>query len=530
MNKIQNPILRGFNPDPSICRAGDDYYIATSTFEWYPGVQIHHSRDLKNWRLLSRPLNRVSQLDMRGNPDSCGIWAPCLTYKDNKFWLIYTDVKGHSGIFKESHNYLVTCDTIDGQWSEPIYLNSSGFDPSLFHDEDGKKYLVNMVWDYRQGNHSFYGIEIQEYSVEDKKLIGSPKLIFKGTEIKSTEAPHIYAANGYYYLVVAEGGTVYEHAVTVARAKDLNGPYEVHPENPIMTAANNPENPMQKAGHGSFVNTHTDEWYLAYLVGRPLTERGYCPLGRETAIAKLEWINDWPYVVGGNQPQLMVDMPKMEECIWENTYDEVDDFNGKDLNINFQGLRVPLDDKISLTERPGYLRVYGRESLTSKFNQALVARRWQSKEFYAQVGVEFKPNRFQQLAGIVCYYNTENWIYLHITLDEDVNKRRIGILHNNNNTFNELYLKNKIYIEDDINQVHLRVDVDNDEMKFAYSFDNKEWNYLNEVFSSRQLSDDYVLRNSENGFFTGAFVGMCCQDLSGQGVAADFDYFIYKES
>lgn len=531
MKQIQNPILKGFNPDPSICRVGEDYYIATSTFEWFPGVQIHHSKDLKNWRLLYRPLNRTSQLNMLGNPDSCGIWAPCLTHDDDKFWLIYTDVKSFSGIWKDSHNYLVTCDTVDGQWSEPIYLNSSGFDPSLFHDDDGRKYLINMVWDHRKGNHPFYGIEIQEYSHDERKLVGKPKLIFKGTDIKLTEGPHIYKKDGYYYLVVAEGGTQYEHAVTVARSKELLGTYEVHPENPIITSYYSPKNQLQKAGHGSFVETHTGEWYLAHLVGRPLTERGYCPLGRETAIEKLEWREDgWPYVIGGSEPQLFVDMPEIEEHVWEKDYDEKDNFDSEELNINFQTLRIPLgEDIVNLRERPGYLRLYGKESLTSKFKQALVARRWQSFKFVAETAVEFKPERFQQLAGLVCLYNTENWIYPHVTFDEEANKRRIGILHNDNMKFDEFYRYEKILVEDDVEQVKFRVEVDNEEIRFSYSFDNGDWKYFSKVFSSSQLSDDYIAEHTENGFFTGAFVGMCCQDMSGQNLNADFDYFIYKE-
>ncbi len=161
--RIRNPILPGFNPDPSIVRVGDDYYIATSTFEWFPGVQIHHSRDLVHWRLLTRPLTRPSQLNMLGDPDSCGVWAPCLTHADGLFHLIYTDVKrygrtsqaGAAGAsLRDFHNYLVTSPAIDGEWSDPIYLNSSGFDPSLFHDDDGRKYLVNMLWDHRPGPES----------------------------------------------------------------------------------------------------------------------------------------------------------------------------------------------------------------------------------------------------------------------------------------------------------------------------------------------------------------------------------------
>jgi len=136
---IRNPILPGFRADPSICRVGSDYYIAVSTFEWYPGVEIHHSTDLVNWRLVARPLNRAALLDMRGNPDSCGIWAPCLSHADGKFWLVYTDVKRLDGDFKDAHNYITACETIDGDWCDPWYVNSSGFDPSLFHDDDGRK-------------------------------------------------------------------------------------------------------------------------------------------------------------------------------------------------------------------------------------------------------------------------------------------------------------------------------------------------------------------------------------------------------
>ena len=190
MIAIRNPILRGFNPDPSIVRAGDDYYIATSTFEWFPGVQIHHSRDLVHWRLLTRPLTRASQLNMIGDPDSCGVWAPCLTYAGGLFHLIYTDVKRYGrasqpgaggATFRDFHNYLVTSPDIEGPWSDPIYLNSSGFDPSLFHDEGERKYLVNMLWDHRPGANRFAGIVLQEYSAAERRLIGARRTIFTGT-------------------------------------------------------------------------------------------------------------------------------------------------------------------------------------------------------------------------------------------------------------------------------------------------------------------------------------------------------------
>ncbi|MGB2873201.1 glycoside hydrolase family 43 protein, partial [Psychrobacillus psychrotolerans] len=340
MTIIRNPILPGFNPDPSICRVGEDYYIAVSTFEWFPGVGIYHSKDLKNWRLVSRPLNRISQLNMMGNPNSGGVWAPALSYSEGQFWLIFTDVKVTEGQWKDCHNYLVTCDTIDGEWSEPIYLNSSGFDPSLYHDESGKKYLVNMMWDPRLHHHNFYGIALQEYDVEQQKLVGDSTIIFKGTDIKLVEAPHLYKINDYYYLLTAEGGTKYDHAATIARSRNLEGPYEVHPDNPLITSFPYPRNPLQKAGHASIVQTHTNEWFLVHLTGRPLPKdnqalldpRGYCPLGRETAIQRVEWENDWPYVVNGNGPSLEIEGPSMEEVVWEKDFEEKDDFNEERLN------------------------------------------------------------------------------------------------------------------------------------------------------------------------------------------------------
>lgn len=253
---IKNPILPGFNPDPSIVVVGDDFYIATSTFEWYPGVQIHHSKDLKNWRLVSRPLNTEALLDMRGEPDSCGIWAPCISYSDGLFHLIYTDVKRFDGNFKDAHNYLTTCATIDGQWSDPVYMNSSGFDPSLFHDDDGRKWFVNMIWDHRHLKNRFGGILLQEYCPKQHKLIGEIKNIFAGSELGITEAPHLFKRNGYYYLLTAEGGTFYNHAMTMARSKNIDGPYELDPYGYLLTSKDHQDLPIQRAGSKHFHILH----------------------------------------------------------------------------------------------------------------------------------------------------------------------------------------------------------------------------------------------------------------------------------
>ena len=242
---IQNPILRGFNPDPNIIRVDDDYYVVTSTFEWFPGYQVHHSRDLVNWKLVSRPLDRVSQLDMAGVPDSCGVWAPCVSEKDGVFYLLYTNVRSFDGPFKDTPNYVVTSDSMLGPWSEPVYLNSSGFDSSLFHDEDGRSWLVNMLVDHR-GDRFFGGIVLQEFDCKALKLIGEICYLTPGTELGRTEGPHLYRKDGYYYLMLAEGGTGYEHAMTIMRSRDITGPYELHPHNPLISSAGDPDAYLQK--------------------------------------------------------------------------------------------------------------------------------------------------------------------------------------------------------------------------------------------------------------------------------------------
>jgi xylan 1,4-beta-xylosidase len=532
MSKTTNPILTGFNPDPCACRVGEDYYIAVSTFEWFPGVGIYHSKDLKNWHIVSRPLNRLSQLNMIGNPNSGGIWAPDLSHSDGKFYLIYTDVKVVDGAWKDCHNYLTTCDTIDGEWADPIFLNSSGFDPSLFHDESGKKYLINMVWDQRVNRHSFYGIVLQEYSVSEKKLFGDKKIIFKGTDIKLTEAPHMYKFGEYYYLLTAEGGTKYCHQSTIARSKNIDGPYEVHPENPLIGSYVHPKIPLQKAGHSSIIHTHTDEWFLVHLVGRPLTldtdslvdPRGYCPLGRETAIQRLEWKNGWPYVSGGNFPSLEIDGPNIDEVKWPET-PALDDFNSEVLGLDFQTLRIPLSkDIMSLTDKKGHLRLYGRESMTSMFTQSLVARRWQHFEFTAETKVAFNPTTFQQSAGLVNYYNTENWTSCQISWDEEKG-RILQLVACDNFNFSESILGREIQIPNAVEYVYLRVTVATKTYRYSYSFDGKSWTDIDVTFQSHKLSDDYI---RGGGFFTGAFVGMQCQDTSGQNCHADFDYFSYN--
>lgn len=537
MNMIKNPILRGFNPDPSIIRVGADYYIATSTFEWFPGVQIHHSTDLKNWQLVTRPLNRLSQLNMLGNPDSCGVWAPCLSYDNGTFYLVYSNVRSFDGVWKDTPNYLVTTNDILGDWSEPIFLNSSGFDASLFHDEDGRKWYASMLVDHRKGK-LFGGIILQEYDWEKKELCGKVYHIFKGSELGITEAPHIYKRNGYYYLITAEGGTEYGHAVSLARCKTINGQYELHPENPIISTRQNPRAALQKCGHADLVESTTGDWYAVFLVGRPLTQRDRCTLGRETAIEEVEWrSDDWLYLKQGvSEPRLEFSIPYLPTKIEETDNNRHYDFDDKELPIDFQSLRIPITgDWLSLSDRSGYLRLYGQESLSSFHYQSLIARRVQHFHIEASTCLEFAPNSFQQMAGLVCYYNTAHWFYLHVLGGEiheatnEITNNYLQITGCDNFEIKE-HLEEPIDISG-VERIFLKLIFHKRNIQFYYATKEDDWQKIGKILDGSILSDDYV-RDGSGRYrpaFTGSFVGLCCQDLTGQKLQADFDWFKYNE-
>ncbi len=530
MKKVTNPILRGFNPDPSALRVGDDYYIATSTFQWWPGVQIHHSKDLVNWHTVAYPLDRVSQLDMNGINDSGGIWAPCLKYHDGLYYLIFTNVMNFSGLFKDVHNYMVTAPDIKGPWSEPIYLNSYGFDPSIFFDDDGRAYILNMLWDYRSKakvRGKFAGILLQEFSLSEKKLVGEPVNIFRGTDLGVTEGPNMMKKDGYYYLFCAEGGTGASHAETVARSKNILGPYEVHPQNPIITSAGRPDLKLKRCGHADVFDTPDGDWYMVHLCGRPLTGKDGAPcsvLGRETSLQKIEWGEDgWPRLAGGgNSPFEMVEVPDLPEHKWEE-YPETDDFDGETLGIQYQTLRKPISKELcNTTERRGYLRLRGAESLSSHFTQALVARRQQAFKCVAETCVEFEPDSYLQSAGLVVIYDSTAYHYLRITHDEKLGKC-VGLVSNKDGEY---------YLPLDLNEtldgaerVYLRAEIDYEKLNFSYSTDNKNWHGIGGALDMTVLSDE----TNSCGGFTGTFIGLCAQDLSGLKKIADFDYLTYKE-
>jgi len=533
---ITNPILPGFNPDPSFCRVGEDYYVATSTFEWYPGVQIHHSRDLVNWQLVSRPLNRAALLDMRGNPDSGGIWAPCLSHADGRFWLVYTDMKRLDGAFKDSHNYITCCETIDGDWSDPWYINSSGFDPSLFHDDDGRKWFVNQQWNHRGlgtgGNPehaSFDGILLQEWSPENG-LTGPITNIYMGTDRGLTEAPHIFKRNGWYYLTVAEGGTGYAHAVTMARSRQINGPYETQPDKHLFTTIDAPDHPIQRTGHGQYVETHWGDCYHTFLMGRPIAgpDGGkFCPLGRESGIERVYWgDDDWLYSDSGSQvPRVEVPAPtdpvKAAPSVITTRFDE------PELPLDFQWLRTPEPDRIFRLGGAS-LTLIGRESIGSWYEQSLVARRQEHHSYSATTTLSaFEPESYQQAAGLTTYYNRHKFHAALVTHDAELG--RVLTLMSCPGDWPECALTFPLDAPVVIKEgpIELRVDVDRTEQQF-YWRQGGDWQAVGPTLDASVISDEGG--RGEHASFTGAFVGMVAFDTSGRARDASFSNFRYASA
>ncbi|WP_338539611.1 glycoside hydrolase family 43 protein [Paenibacillus tundrae] len=520
---IQNPILRGFNPDASIIRSGDDYYIATSTFEWFPGVLIHHSRDLVHWRPAARPLDRLSLLDLKGIPSSGGIWAPSLSYNEGLYYLCYTNVVGRRGVYKDLHNYVITAPAIEGPWSEPVYLNSSGFDHFLFHDTDGRKWLFNMQWDFRKNHNRFAGIIMQEFNQGKGKLIGPVNLVTQGTSLGVTEGPMIYQRNGYYYLLVAEGGTGINHAATLLRSRTIDGPYEIDPEYPLLTSVGTPDHPLQKAGHGSLVETQHGEWYMAHICSRPLPDGSrLSPLGRETSLQKVVWTDDgWLRLAGGGRsPKVEVESPELPPHPFP-VEPEREHFDGKRLSIHWNSLRIPMDETwMSLSERPGHLRLYGQESLYSWNRQSLIARRLQSLDCEISTCVEFEPETFTQMAGLVLFYDESDHFYLRISHDEHLGKH-LAVIFSQQGVYDE---SEDIVSIEGWESCYLKAVIHQEKIQFYYSSDGEKWKLIGPELYSGVLADEYMDKLS----FTGAFAGICVQDLKGTKRYADFDYFDYK--
>lgn len=414
----QNPIMPGFYPDPSICAVGEDYYLINSSFAYFPGLPLMHSKDLKHFEQIGNVLDRPSQLPLENAGHSQGLFAPTIRYHEGVFYVICTNVS-HGG------NFVVTAENPEGPWSEPHYLEGAdGIDPSLFFDEDGKCYYIGTHPnpDGVKYNGDWF-IYIQELDVENWKMVGEQHNVWNGAlkGVHWPEGPHLYKIGEYYYILHAEGGTGPEHAVSVARSKEVFGPYENNFCNPILTHRHlGQQYPIKYVGHADLIQTPKGEWYLTMLAVRP--KECFTTMGRETFLAKVTWENDWPVVnpgVGILTDTVEVDL---EEWIPEKDPDSYtcrtnrktcvpgssrtyEFASMKELGDEFMTLRAPLGERMRLVPGQGMELAFGTDPLTGQGVPSFVCIRQQHHIFTVTASLKTENIQGKGVAGLVLLQN-----------------------------------------------------------------------------------------------------------------------------
>ena len=539
---IHNPILPGFNPDPCICRKGEDYYLAVSTFEWMPGIPIYHSRDLKHWEIYSHVLTDDARVNLRKLPSAKGIWAPCLTWceAEDLFYVVYGVMNSMNARYFDVNNYVITARDLRGPWSEPVYLHSAGFDASMFHDDDGRKWVVSLDWETRENYEKPGAICLVEYDPAKKEIVGYPKRVWwGGTDRGCIEAPHLTKRGKYYYLMCAEGGTGYNHCVTMGRSTRVDGPYVKDPANPIVTSVPgysyerhdpdhlkpkyyNPASVLQKSGHGSYVDLPNGETYLVHLCARPFVPELRCTLGRETAIQKMQWTADgWLRMADGdNLAKEEVPEPELPEAPMP-AIPAFDDFDGPALGNFYYAPRIMPSRFVDLKSRPGWARLRGQESRSSLNEVSILARKLTSVYARITTKMEFHPEVHQHSAGLILYYDNMNYLNLRKTRSESLQSDALTVIRMENGA-RTVYEDEKTPVGADT-PVWMRLYVEGRRCWFEWSADGEDYQKIGPAFNTTHFSDEYC----KYGEFTGTMVGITCADRVRHRQYADFDFFEY---
>ncbi|CAM3382046.1 glycoside hydrolase family 43 protein [Marinicrinis lubricantis] len=522
MAQFRNPIIPGFYPDPSICRAGDDYYLVTSSFEYFPGVPIFHSKDLVHWRQIGHVLDRPEQLNLDGTPCSKGIYAATIRYHEGTFYMITTFVESATGARR---NFYVTAEDPAGDWSDPIWLpDAPGIDPSLFFDDDGRCYcMANRQPPAGQQYPKHMEIWLQELDVRQGKLVGPKYSLWDGAlkQIHAQEGPHLYKIDGMYYLMIAEGGTGHTHSVTIARSAELTGPYENCKQNPILTHRHLGRNvPIVNVGHADMVQTQTGEWWMVCLGSRPYGGY-YRNLGRETFLVPFVWENGWPVVNPGRGiVELEMEGPDLPEHHWPSQ-PSCDHFESERLGDIWSFIRTPRGEFWSLSERPGYLRLRLKpERVTDLANPSFIGRRQQHMDFAVRTVMEFEPQAPHETAGLVLLQNSDYQYRMEVT--SALNQPILRLIQRRGGEETIMAEERLEGVQGWQKKLYLKVEAWGQSYSFYYGTEAEAWNPLAERVDGTILSSDVA------GGFTGTYIGLfasACGELSSN--AADFDWFEY---
>jgi alpha-N-arabinofuranosidase len=499
--KYKNPIIPGFYPDPSICRRGDDYYLVTSSFEYFPGVPIFHSCDLVNWRQIGHCLTRPSQLSLDNCWASGGIWAPTIRYHNGVFYMATTNTTngGH---------FYVTAEDPAGEWSEPIWVEGAGWDASMFFAEDG---IVYWTW----YDHTT-GILQAEIDIRSGELTTQPRILWSGTGGRSPEGPHLYKFFDRYYLLVAEGGTEDGHMISIARGESPWGPWEACPYNPILSHSSL-DHPIQTTGHGDLFQAPDGSWWVVFLGTRPVGYPRYHILGRETFLAPVVWEDGWP-IIGNNgtiEPEMDAALPPAHP--WDETEPLRDDFEASTFGLHWNWLRNPEMNNYSLTDRPGWLRLMGScTTLDETSSPTFIGRRQRHLACRVSTELDFNPQGDNEEAGLVAMGDNRHHYEIGITQKEAERiifvRRKIGTLQA---TVSQQPLPD--------GNVTLSIKADETWFTFSFAIDDDPATEL------ARGETRYLCTESGAAMFTGTYFGMYA---TGNGrpsrSPADFSWFNYE--
>jgi alpha-N-arabinofuranosidase len=495
-----NPVISGFYPDPSICRVGEDYYLVTSSFEYFPGVPIFHSKDIVHWRQIGHCLTTERQLPLANAWSSGGIFAPTIRHHDGWFYMTTTNVGGMG-------NFYVRSRQPEGPWSDPILVAQGGIDPSLLFDDDGRVYFHSTCTG-DQGE----GIYQCEIDILTGRMLTESRLLWKGTGGAHPEAPHLYKVNGLYYLMIAEGGTEYGHMVTIARSNAPYGPYVSCPYNPILSHRSL-NSSIHATGHADLVQAQDGSWWAVFLGIRPVSYPKRHHLGRETYLAPVSWtVDGWPIIGHGGHVESIMDSPTLSGNPWPLPAIR-DNFDDTALGFDWTFLRNPVPESWSLREHPGHLTLRGTKvSLDAAGAPAFVGRRLRHLSCDIAASLDFEPKHEGEESGLTVFMNERYHYDLAVKLKEGrkaiVLRRTVGSM------------RTESTLDCAEGPVVLKIEARPE----SFVFSVQQAQSLVELGSG----EAHLLSTEVAGGFTGIFIAMYAVSEAESSTPALFDWFDYE--
>lgn len=525
---LVNPILKGFYPDPSIVQVEADYYLINSTFSYFPGIPVFHSKDLKNWKQIGNVIDRTSQLDFMGERMTRGLFAPAISYNNGTYYVVCTDID-HDG------NFVVTAKNPAGPWSNPVKIPQvRGIDPSIYFDDNGKAYILynSDAPDNKPLYSGHRTIRMYEFDLVSLKVIGEEKqLVNGGVDISKKpvwiEGPHIMKRFGWYYLYAAEGGTSVNHSEVVFRSKEVWGPYIPYEKNPILTQRGLPEdrkNPITSTGHAQFVDGPDGKTYAIFLAVRPY-EGDFYNTGRETFIAPVEWKDEWP-VINPNNVEVQYSYPvSIKEVKQKCTLPQSGNFSyklqfNKQLDHSLVFMRKPDSTAFSLSKKAGLTLKLKSETIMDMGSPSFVGKRQQHLYNTVETKIDFAPVVVSEKAGLTIFQSESNFYFMAKSIN---NGKDVIQLFKGKPRERNMELITEAPLDTKSSKLHLKINAEGDTYSFYYSADGKNWSLLKDKVDAKFVSTKTA------GGFVGCIYGMYATSSGEQSSnSASFKFLKYS--